>query len=614
MTACPICADPATDDVEICTGCGWQLRAGPFLGWADAADTATFEDRLERVAGDWDLAAAARSGATRAMTAALDPRGGPPTEAVWAAATAEPMALRAAAAPGDEELVGVLTRLTNRTTPMVHFVSMTSEHIAHQRVVADPVGFPVTDGVTTFIDWTTATISADPVRRRFELAGGVGTDPVNRYAFDRAIARALPRLEDGECVLVCPSRGWSLLDRARDVLGRRMKVAATIEPGPEPFDLVEFMTDVLESAPLPCDYAALLQRVDHVSGVVDVATRRLFAAGTRVTPGTLPPSQHVTVHGSPATDDLIAIPVVACVGEDPSTWRVVAMGATKLPSGSAARVEFTLDGLTKVRICRDGGRPMSPFVGAELPELLAAIPERLPPTPPLDLVFAVELAGTEEQVSARLTFVDRLTQLVSAQHPVTSRVRFGAIGYVDHRDRPTARYPSNRVVFGGGEPGSALHMRSVLGRWEAHVPLRDAATAMEDALAKAAGLHWHRSATANRVLVLVGLRPPSVPATTGPIPACPHRMNWRDSLERLRSRRVRIVGVRDPGLVTTIGGPDGVAIRAYATGTWRELAGDHLFALGPDTPNAVSITVTQRPDIPPNAFPFGLAPSVGATP
>ena len=613
MTACPICAEPATDDVEVCTGCGWQLRAGPFLGWAAAADTAKFDEHLERVAGDWDLAAAARSGATRAMTAALDPRGGLPTEAVWAAAIAEPMALRAAAAPGDDALAGVLARLTNRTTRMVHFVSMTCEHIAHQRVVADPAGFPVIDGGTTFVDWATATVSADPARRRFQLAGGVGADPVNRYAFDRAIARALPGLEDGQCVLAYPSQGWTLLDRARDVLGRRTEVAATIEAGPEPFDLVELTTEVLETAPLPCDYAALLQSVDSVSGAVEVVTWRLFAAGTRVVPGTLPPSHHMTLQGSPTTDDLTAVPVVACVGEDPSTWRVIAMGGTMLPSGSAARVEFTLDGLTKVRICRGGGRLVSPFGGAELPELLAAIPERVSPTPPLDLVFAVELAGTEEQVRARLTFVDRLTQLVIARRQV-SQVRFGAIGYVDHRDRPTARYPSNRVVFGGGEPGSAAHMRSVLGTWEAHAPLRDAATAMEDALAKAAGLHWHRSAAADRVLVLVGLRPPAVPAATGPIPVCPHRMSWRDSLDRLRSRRVRIVGVREAGPVTTIGGPEGAAIRAYATATWRDLAGDHLFALGPDTPNAVSIIVTQRPDIPPEAFPFGLAPSVDATP
>ena len=205
MTACPACAEPARPDTERCGGCGWVLRAGPFLGRADPAALDRFRSRLDAAAAAHDLAAAVRSGASQTDAAALGLRGGAPDWAAWAAAVqAHGTTSRPGAPPADPDLAGVLSRLVGRATNVLHVVGLSADGLTHQRVVTDPWGFPGLDGPMRTIDWPGAGLATGRARRRFQLAGGVGEGAPDRAAFDRSVVQALPGIADGECVVLAP--------------------------------------------------------------------------------------------------------------------------------------------------------------------------------------------------------------------------------------------------------------------------------------------------------------------------------------------------------------------------------------------------------------------------
>ena len=615
MTACPICAEPTDGSATLCPGCGWRLRSDPLLGWADDARLDAFEQTVRSAEAGHDVAAAVRSGATRAEAARLRLRGGEPDEAAWSSAAA-------AADDGagwdveEDALLAVLTRLVDRTSRVVHVVGVHHAHIAHQRLVVDPVGFPVRDGGVTTIDWSTATVSGDPVRRRFQLAGGVGAAPVDRHAFDTALEAALPRLDDGECVLVGPVPGWTLLDRAQDVVRRAGKVAVSITAGPAPFDLGDVVATALRVAPLPCDYDVLLQRLDPSDGTVEVVTKRLFAAGTRGDFGKPRPVRRLTVHGSPVGNASALVPVVARTDPDPARWRVLVMGRTNLKPGENVQVEFTLTELDRVEVSRADGVAVVPTGPVRLGELLASVPDRISLAPPLDVVCAVELCGAPDAVHRRLACVDRLLELVEKRHMQPSTVRFGVLGYLDHRDRPTQAYETEPALVGTGALGSADAARTQLRTWHGRPSLRDSATAVEDALAKVVGTRWNAAPAAQRVLVLVGRRPPSVAASGGggPIAVCPDGTDWEAVARRLCADRVRIVGVLEPSPPVGYGGADGDAIGAYARWTWQQLVGHDRHPLDGRAAESLAAALTRRADIPPEAFPLGLTARAGTAP
>jgi hypothetical protein len=606
--ACPVCAEPIGDEWR-CAVCGWQLRGDPVLGWADERELAEFDQRLDGAAADWDLAAAVRSGANRADTAMLGLRGGMPDEASWAAATAGLSRTEPATA---DDLTVVLGALTARRTPVVHFVAVGPQGVGHQRVVADDDGFPRTDGPLDTVEWDVAALASDEVVRRFQLAGGLGVQPVDRREFDRAVARLAPRFAGCDCVLVAAEPGWRLLDRARSLLGRMLPVRATLPVGTAPFDLRAVVLDALRSAPLPCDYDVLLQRVDPRTGAIELVTRKLFAAGVHLAGHGAKLTKELVVHGSPVGNPRAAIPVVARTGPDPARWRVLAIGRTDLPAHAAAEVAITLDGLSALGLARADGRPVGRSDDVRLAHLLATIPPQVQLEPPLDVVLAVELCGAPERVRDRAAFAHRLLELVAAG---PGRVRAAVLGYLDHRLPPTALYAADPVVIGASGLGSPADAQAELGSFASLPPLRDAATAMEDALFAASRLTWTGGTEVRRALVVVGHRPPCEPTAAGPVPACPDGRNWRDAVRGLRARQVRLIAVRDPGLITTVGGADGDVIEEHAEHAWRELAAERdRFALGPGAADAVAAVLVGRDDIPIDAFPLGLAQPVGTAP
>jgi hypothetical protein len=607
MTECPVCAEPAEDDVAVCTCCGWTLRAGPWLGWADDAARAAFQQRLDAAAAMHDLVAAVRSGAQPHAAAALGLRGGPPEEVVWAAAAAVVAEAKPASATNGA-LLGVLTRLTGRTTPVLHVVALSTEHLAHQRVVVDDVGFPVTDGPTRTSSWVSAGLAAEPVRQRFQLAGGVGASAPDLREFDRAVGQALSRTREGECVLVAPPAGWRLLDRAQAIVRRSASVQATIEVAPESVDLRKIVVDLLDDAPLPCDYDLVLQQVDE-DGVVGLVAQRLFAAGSRSGPQGI--RHRVAVHGSPVGNPAAGIPVIARSGPNPASWPVVALGRTDLPARSTAQVDIALTGLRDLTVSRTDG--VSVFMAAEarFGELIATIPDRVALAPTLDLACAVELWGAEADVRRRLAFASRLIELVAAQHHRPDDVRVAVVGYGDHWDRPTAAYPLNRVVVGGRFLGPTRAALDVLEDLKPHPAFREGGTAVEDALDMLSRLRWRRS---QRVLVVVGHRPPCFANGAGPVPTCPKGLDWGEALQRLRTAQVRMIGVRELRPITSIGGVDGDAIRFHADRFWRALAGSDPIAFAPEAVETVAATVVHEADISVDAFPLGLAAPIGAVP
>lgn len=610
IAECPVCTTPA-GRVPVCPGCDWQLFGGPFVGWASPESLRAWKDRLTEAASQWDVAAAVRCGATAEDAAELDLRGGRPTAHAWERAVTqslprtqdEPVAL-----PADVD--AVLERLVSGQQPAATFVLCSRDGIAIKPVTVDDAGF-FQSSPATELGWPAEELPAHRMQRLFTLAGGIGARPADRQAFDAAVERALPELGGGETVVVVRDHGWVLVDRAREIVRRHAVVAATIVDASE-HTLDDLVGALLDALPIPYDYAALVHGIDSGTGTVKVTAVPLFARGSRAASDDSPTTSAITLRGDPQDERSVVVPVVARIGDDPDGWRPLTFAQTTLAPRAEVTLEVTLAGPAVLRYARPDHAPVTPLAGFDVGAVLRAGARDVPQIRPLDLVFAVELAGTDEDVAKRLDFVRRVTQLIERQHPQRGRVRFGGLGYVDHSDRPTALYASNQVVLGDGEPTSAEEFLAQTSNWRPHAPLRDGATAMEDALAKAAGLRWQPPAAADRALVLVGRRPPAESRRRGPVPACPHRLDWRDALRRLRARQVQVFGVRDVVDVPTALSSETTVLRNHAASAWREIAAGRLIPAGRKAAEDISAAVVNWPALAPDAFPLAFSPGVFA--
>lgn len=625
--ACPVCGNP-DEDLDLCAVCQWQLRGDPVLGEPTRADAERAEAALGAAGHAWDTRAAALSdgGAERVggqLAAVL--RGGParPGEIPPEYPGLGPAVLP----PADPaEWRKTISDLAGGRIKELVFVEFTPECVSVIKAYVDSAGLPrQADAGTTGWRYIAPELDARREILRFQLAGGIGTlRPAGRREFETAVAKWLrayiPRSYAGSLVLVVRRSGWLLLDRAAAVLRHAFPPLAEIGPAEGataegrtahgrtaedaagPADVV---AELLRTAPLAADHTLLLARADPGTGAVTTHAHVLFRAGTRLSRGQSATAE-VTVHGGvggPGTPLLLPL---LTGGPEPA---VLSVPRRAVPELAPSRLAFALRGPGEVELLDDdddGGDDGGPGPGSgpapALRDLLAGLPRRIVRPPALDVFFTVDLSGADAaEARERLDFVREVTGALAARQG--ARLRVGLVGHYDHRVHENAYNPRTVLLqpVKAGPPAAAL---AALGTWRPALREQDTVSSLEDALVEVvrlAGARPPAGAAVERVLVVVGRRPPALHQQHGDVPACPLGADWRTGLDRLRARGLRVLARADPEPGTAPG-----PVRHYAAESWSVLGADGSFRPQADTAADVAdaLTPSWRSDGPPCRLAF----------
>ncbi|MFJ5029597.1 hypothetical protein ACIQB5_16050 [Streptomyces sp. NPDC088560] len=642
VVPCPVCLHPGGEERR-CRVCGFPLLGDPVLGAATEEDHRCAADELAAAAHTWDLDAARRTLSDAAgrseLAGLLRP---PPAGLSHPAAVPHPSGLphpadgpgpRPASAPpvtaGPPALADLLRGLTTGEVPEALFVEFGTQQASVVRVFADTAGLPHTaaHAETSWTELVQELGTADALRR-FRLAGGVGTvEPVDRLGFDRAVrgwlravvppADEVTGTRSTAVVLLRGGTGWTLLDRAAAVLYEVCAVRAEGNPAAAPGPGTAAATtarvrDVLRGAPLREPHTLLLARAGHGAGdhvPVELAHHVLFEAGLRLAPGETRTAS-VTVHGGPpvmpppsagagtaagavaAPSATLPVVLPLLAGRYRPQDRhppLVRLPRVELPALGSAHLTFVLHGPGEIEV-RTGGHVLAETAHGpepDLHDLVHRMPRRLRRPRPLELLCAVEMSGTaDSEVAERVGFTDDLIRAAQRHAGAGGGLRVAVIGYYDHAPR-NAHQPARGLIRAvpPGPPGRALRQLREL---PVEIRSRDTLTSsLEDALKAAARMTaGPRTDSLDRVLLVVGGRPPALPAQDGLVPGCPRAVDWREQLGTLRHRGVR-VGIRAaPFTAPAAGVPSGHRLGHYLKRTWQDLTGTEGLVLRPGTDSA----------------------------
>jgi hypothetical protein len=539
---CPVCARPAADDPD-CADCGWELRTPRRPGPVTAAMRAQFDQRLAAARRAHDARAAALIAAEPDRFAPWI-RDGQPDGAEWASARRNAAAVTADAADeasAGEEVVAVLRGLARDGAAAI--VEIGVDGIGVTRAVLDALGVPRFEPDQPVQPWTDLlpTLSAHPDERLFQLAGGLaGQDRAELSSRLAAVMPAVVPAVPGQHVLViCRPAGWPLLEDAARLACLTSARARLLRVALPPSGVASLAGGVLDSLtaamPLLHGYGVVVASVDPVSGAVRPETRLLFQPGDG--PGA---EASVTLRRFPGDRDPATL-AVAVDGSGPDS-QVVSVYSVPQPEQPTYRVSAVLEAAGRIRFTQPRGitpdeRPW--------PDLLAAMPKQVDVRPgPLDLVCAIELAGSKEQVDRRRDLVRALLERLDGEYPDAESLRVGLLGCTDHVFSPGEE--RRRVVR--REPlGPVPDALAALGGFRgAEIRYRDAAP-IEDMLHEA-----HRMLAADRAagragrLLLVAGRRPHPPALgAGLVQPCPFRCDWAALIRQLAQAAVAVVAVAD---------------------------------------------------------------------
>ncbi|MEV6343129.1 hypothetical protein [Actinoplanes sp. NPDC051851] len=512
---CPVCAEPpagARPRPALCEHCGWQLFSPVRVGSAGPDELAGFTTRLRQAQGDHDL----RAATVAAPRADRDPLAG--LARLSAYARKDPGKGGAEAGDGPVTLTGPAVVLPDAAAEL-----RGSE--AHSRLSLLDVNVR---GLTLFLAergqpglatlWSRSWHQVCPEvpayrdKQLFQLAGGVGTQPVSRVHWRAAITRVCgelaPRIRP-PLALIQPPPGWMLLETAAGVARDRL-APQTVLPSPGDEDLERLAGEIMAAVPRPEGYDALLAWYDPASRTARPRARPVFPPAVLV-PGQTREAQ-VEVYGT-GGDTVIPVLHHGAEPDDPTA----AAGVLVLPLAPGERAVVTVrqEGPGSVRVSHPDARPAPggwPALAADLPALLKVSPE----PEPADVVLTVERGlypGDRERtaVRERLEIARGAVELIAAL--AGPRLRVGVVGYGDHQRR---NWPVEIVEHPLGDPVAAqLRLAEMTGTRA----VSDLVAPLEDALAVATGFTWRPDAR-KLVLVLAG-RPPHPPGQRMFLPACP---------------------------------------------------------------------------------------------
>ncbi|MGW3953472.1 hypothetical protein ACWEKM_21740 [Streptomyces sp. NPDC004752] len=652
MVPCPVCLHPGRGERR-CRACGFLLNGDPVLGAATEEDHRSAAAELAAAAHAWDFDAARRTLSDPAERGEIDGLLRPAPSGIPHPGPVAPPAPEAAADP--HALADLLHRLTTGELPEVLFVEFGTQRATVVRAGADAAGLPYARSQAE-ASWTDVVPGLAPAGalRRFQLGGGVGTvEPVDRLRFDRAVcdwlhtvmplARAGTGPRPPAVVLLRGDPGWTLLDRAAAVLHESCAVSAESATEAAPGSGTASATTarvrrLLRGAPLRRPHTLLLARAGAPAGDyvrVELHHHVLFEAGLRLAPGETRTAS-VTVYGGPpvlprrptaggpaAPAETLPVVLPLLAGHYRPEDRqppLIRMPGVELPVLGSARLTFVLHGPGEIEVRTEDGRILDEAPDGHAPSPCAVIP-RVPQClwlpGPLELICAVEMSGTDRaEVAGRVGFTRDLIRAAERYAGAGGGLRrVAVIGYYDHD--PRNKHQPDRTFIRSVQPGPPGRALQQLRELPLEVLPRDTLTSsLEDALRAAARMtDGQPPEPVDRVLLVVGGRPPALPKQVGLVPGCPGAVDWREQLGTLRHRGVR-VGVRAEPFAapTTPGVPSGDRLRQYLSQAWQELAvtdGLH-FRPGVDSAEQVALSLaaeqTRDTDGCPLAFAAPLLP------
>ncbi|SBW29070.1 hypothetical protein FDG2_6397 [Candidatus Protofrankia californiensis] len=470
-------------------------------------------------------------------------------------------------------------------------IELTPDAVAVTGVGADDLGVPRRLGPQWTWNWSDLLPGLPSAQdsQWLRLAGGIGVHGGGRVtrivtvgydgwpAVFQPLRDVLVTIDPSSAVvLVRQVAGWPMVDDGLRVLTDHL-VRSGMADGHEVVAAVtETLDELLRRAPLRHGYALALAEVDRATRRVRLVTHPLFDANTVVPPEPeMAPESEVTVVAPPTRSDDLALAIVAPVEDNPRQWRPVVLAQCAPPPGTAVRVRVALDGPGRVRFLHPKDLRTG---GTTWPGVLDGVPDEFG-AEPVDVIFALELSGTQDAVAARCQLVADLLALIETDHPDPAAVMVGLIGYDDHDLLDWRR--SQLSVVRSAAPVAAAGVLTVLRGWRPSAPRCDFAAPVEDALHAlngSAGMRWWRNGAA-RYLVTVGARPPHPARQEDDLTVpCPARRDWRTEMNQLVVRDgVRRVAVR--GAPEIAPARAGGSAQRRADTAWRQLGADALFAM-----------------------------------
>jgi hypothetical protein len=530
---------PVVRTQETCADCGWQT----IPSWFAAGSPAEERDgaaALERAQRAFDAVAAARVSPADGRYLPYI-RGGPPSDAEWAAALRAAATAVGATATADDLWETIQRRIAELPDDgWLSVVEVGVAGIATTTVHADGSGAPgLLRGPT--VPWTElAPMLPDSYELRFRLAGGFGgTDRIRLWStLDGAVPAAAAVPAHHQTLLVCTAPGWPVPERALQVLARQhsetspSRIAGLTGGGMAGGEVAAMVSRAAIAASLRGKLELVVASVNPRTGRVTLRSEQLFGAGAAV--GT---ERELTVWCAHTDDEGTVLAVVNWQGNEP---RVVSIDSVPLPPGSH-RLRAVLAAPGRVTFVEPPGvaadkRPWS--------QLMAKLPPRLvPPVVELDLLCALDLSG--DGFEERRSLVSELVEVLRQEYPEPGKFQIAIVGYRDHDFRIGVE--RHRVVRGAWLAPPAEAQR-LLDRFRAVEPHPLPAAPVEDALHQIARRVDRIPGNRKVVLLTVGDRPPH-PPREGPdgVLACPHQYNWRALLSRIERRCRTSLAVLDSG-------------------------------------------------------------------
>ncbi|WP_033345081.1 hypothetical protein [Catenuloplanes japonicus] len=442
-------------------------------------------------------------------------------------------------------------------------------------------------------------LPADPLSRRFLLAGGIGTvdgqDDPARTA--RTITAALPGLalpRGCALVLVDGVPGWAVLRGVVAEAHRRYRASATlVYPLAGPARAV--VEALVRQSPVGRAHELVLLE-PATDGTVFLHPVPVFPEGHRVCD---PIEFQIYPPVGAAVPTSLAL-VVRDAGSRPSAWEPVDIVTADLSPGRPARIGVTLGADARPVY---NGVTTAP-AALSWPELIRSVPRTLPARP-VDVLLAVELCDGQE-AGLRLALVRDAITAIANETRDTEWVRVGLLAYGQHSDLPDGEVLQ---VVGPDRPGA---VRAAADGLTLRANRHDYAAAVEDALAAATGATWRPGA--GRVLITFGSRPP-YPRVAGPerTRPCPAGRDWSTEAARLGRAGVRRIAVWSDPLWGPLHGADRPAGERVAF-AWNLIGADGRVPLA-DATVPLLLGLAGVTFVPPNApFPYAAAgPAVPST-
>jgi hypothetical protein len=435
----------------------------------------------------------------------------------------------------------------------------------------DTMGSPrVRDGWA--VDWMSVLpeLPAGERARHARLTDGVaglGDDRIAVLVRDR-----LPPWRGDGALVVCRPAGARVLEAAAEAITRATRPSSRLlhVAGPNGMPVRSMLAEAAAKAPLRRPYYLLTAAVDPRTGDVRLRPRQLFAVGAA--PGT---KESLTLRRMPG--DVSDMTLAIFAGNGQVNWSKatpLAMYQVPVPAGPEPTIQAVLGGPGRIRIT-EPAQEVAPEAWAQV---YRRIPARVTTTTsPVDLVCAIDLAGSVEAVLKRKGLARDLIELLGGEYPDPQSLRVAIVTCTDHVFG-RGRGKENQVVTDRSELGSAAEALAWLSTAEGVNPKDFHCTPVEDLLHESLNLLTPRRRP--RLVTLAGRPPHSYPQRADGTMACPLKFDWRlivGELDGLGARYAVVVDELPPGRAPERAdwnrlGPAGQY--RLATATARQLAED----------------------------------------